>query len=499
MRRNGTTISLVGCLLLAAGGLSAMQGCGDSSSSVFDGNNDGTDDGTNNGSADGGGTLNGNNVFGADAGLVEGGPHACVNLECKQVSCPAGGKTTVTGTVYDPAGTNPLYNAIVYVPNGKVEPFTAGVSCDKCGALASGSPLVSALSGADGKFTLENVPVGSDIPLVIQIGRWRRQVTIPAVSACAETKLTDAGMTRLPRNKSEGDIPQMAISTGGSDPFECLLVKMGIDTAEFTPKSGDGRVHFYHENGRDMNPAAPAAKELWSDVATLKKYDIVFLPCEGSATNKNDPDDHAAPARKNLEDYTAVGGRVFTTHYSYAWAQPIWPSVGGWDVNQTYLSDPTPNDDGLPDTVTGTLDTSFPKGKAFADWLQNVATDKTYGKLAIHEARHDINTVNNPPAQRWISMDNAVGGNSPNSIQHMTFNTPVAAAEPQQCGKVVYSDFHVSASALDTSVTKYFPGVCKKGALTDQEKALEFMIFDLSSCIQKDDKPPAPPPPPPVR
>ena len=56
-----------------------------------------------------------------------------------------------------------------------VKPFTPGVQCDQCGgAGAQANVLVSATSGADGKFTLSNVPVGNNIPVVIQIGRWRR-------------------------------------------------------------------------------------------------------------------------------------------------------------------------------------------------------------------------------------------------------------------------------------------------------------------------------------
>jgi hypothetical protein len=272
---------------------------------------------------------------------------------------------------------------------------------------------------------------------------------------------------------------------------------MGIDAAEFTGPSSDGRVHYYRENGVDMSPAAPPGSELWSDAATLKNYDLVFLPCEGG------PNAHAS-GEANLLDYTNVGGRVFTTHYSYAWTKAIWPTTGGWDVDQMYLND-----------VTSTIDTSFPKGKAFADWLQNVGATTTYGQLAEHEARHDLNAVNAPPSQQWVSVSGlTVGASDPNdkqhrktrsasSVQHMTFNTPIDAVaddagNSQQCGKVVYSDFHVSASALDPN-EKTFPSTCLSGPLSQQEKALEFMIFDLSACIQKDDAPPAPPAPPAVK
>jgi hypothetical protein len=422
-----------------------------------------------------------------DGGTGDSG--TCTGLCTQQVKCDGGVTTTLTGVVYDPAGKNPLYNAVVYVPNGTVQPFTTGVSCDQCGAPASGNPLVSTITGFDGKFTLTNVPVGNNIPLVIQIGRWRRQVTVN-VPACTTTPVA-ATITRLPRNKGEGDIPLMAIASGNADPFECLLLKMGVDAAEFTPYTGNGRIHFYHENGVDMNPAAPSASSLWGSNANnrLANYDIVYLPCEGAANS------HGNQARNRLLAYTALGGRVFTTHYSYAWAQPIWPTVGAWDLDQTYLSEP--NSATLPVTVTGLIDTTFPKGKAFADWLQYVNASTTYGQLEEHEARHDIDTVNNPPAQRWIYMTNAAGGNSSNAVQHMTFNTPIDAlpddaGNSTQCGRVVYSDFHVSASALNGNT--YFPDKCNTGDLSAQEKALEFMVFDLSSCIQKDSAPPAPPP-----
>jgi len=38
--------------------------------------------------------------------------------------------------------------------------------------------MVSAVTATNGTFTLTNMPVGTDIPLVIQAGKWRRKISI---------------------------------------------------------------------------------------------------------------------------------------------------------------------------------------------------------------------------------------------------------------------------------------------------------------------------------
>src|SRR5581483_7994034 len=111
----------------------------------------------------------------------------CVDLRYGQTSCPAGSPTTITGHVYEPSGQLPLYNAIVYVPNGPILPFQQGVTCDVCSAFTTGNPLVTALTDATGTFSLTNVPAGTNIPVIYQIGKWRRQVLIPSVPACQTT------------------------------------------------------------------------------------------------------------------------------------------------------------------------------------------------------------------------------------------------------------------------------------------------------------------------
>ena len=81
---------------------------------------------------------------------------------------------------------------------------------------------------------------------MIQVGKWSRQVTVASVPDCTETAITDKNLTRLPKNKSEGSLPKIAIVAGGSDRLQCLFFRMGIDVSEFTNPTGNGAVNIYN-------------------------------------------------------------------------------------------------------------------------------------------------------------------------------------------------------------------------------------------------------------
>jgi hypothetical protein len=407
------------------------------------------------------GTCSGTDICGGQTPGVCGTGLTCTNLCQQQVKCDGGTPTTITGRVV--AGTiaaygtpDPVPNVLVYVPNAPLTPFAAGVACG-CPA-ATGDPLVWTTSAVDGTFTLPNVPVGSNIPIVVQLGRWRREVVFNVTNPCVSQAVGDIHM---PRTKTDGvgnqaDIPFTALSTGGVDSIECVLLKMGVDATEFTNAGGTGRIQLYYGNG--SNAAAPAESTLTSSLPTLKEYDQVLFPCWGGEVIKNAPD------LANVVSYTTLGGRVFATHYSYTWLFQNVPfsQTATWTANAgSYNSD------------VGKINTTFARGATFGQWMTLVgAGTGTPPTFPITSPRNDFV---NPVAPALTYVNATQNGTFP---LHYTFDTPWN--QTPTCGRVVYSDFHVSdvgGGGLN------FPAECPAGAMNPQEKALEYMIWDLAQCV----------------
>src|SRR5688572_24110539 len=111
---------------------------------------------------------------------------ACQLVDCEKLGMPP---TTISGTVFAPNGTLALHGAQVYVPASEPGPLPLGVGCGHCSDPLSGGSLASAISDAAGQFTLTNVPAGLGVPVVITMGRWRRQVTMPGIVACTDNPI----------------------------------------------------------------------------------------------------------------------------------------------------------------------------------------------------------------------------------------------------------------------------------------------------------------------
>jgi hypothetical protein len=437
-------------------------------------------------------------------GSVEAAP-TCSGLQCQAVDCAAMGKpeTSLTGTIRDPAGALPLYNIYVYVPNTKPDPIAPGnPTCTPCQANASGSPILGTLTDADGKFTLQKsgtdafgIPVGTNIPLVVQAGKWRRQLVIPEVTACSAVDLDTVlgpDKLRLPKKSSEGDMPLIALTSAGYDAFECFLRVIGIDDSEFVPPTSNaGHVHFY--TGADGDPSTPASTitggntatdtfQWWTSSANLLKYDMILNGCDAVNTTRP-PAAYAA-----MGAFLNGGGRVFATDSFEDWFSPTgippFQSVASW---QPWLSGNT--------YMSYFADTSFPKGKAFGKWLLSNGVAQMSGtgvELALTDTYADVNESGPtmfPGSTRWI-YNADTPGSSVYGTSYLSFNTPVGTPVAKQCGRAVFSGVHVYLPAGSL----VFPSECVADpAYAINQKALEFLFFDLSSCVQDDQQaPPVP-------
>jgi hypothetical protein len=455
---------------------------------------------------DGPSDVDASGVSQTDAGITltqgdGGGGGPCTGLKCNVVNCGQGKTTSISGFVYDPANANPLYNIYVYVPidpTGKVAALTTGASQNQCSNQTTISAVTVAQTAVDGSFTLTGVPTGVNIPLVMQSGQWRREIMLKssAVTQCVNNTISTSSCVgaissancalRLPKNHTDGydwnngqydfaDMPQLAIVTGNADPFECLLLKMGIDPLEFgsTTMNATRRVHFF-ESPDDPGTVLASTfgnrvtgDQLWNTNAILKNYAAILLPCEGAAVDKMNgksgvPKTSKLPGNginpySNLITYANAGGRVFATHYSYVWleypgyfnyvAGDNWAAVATWD--HAYANGSmNVSTYGTQDPLPATIDQSFAKGAAFAQWLLDVGASSSLGTLNLHEARHDVVTLG-ATTQDWSVANDTASGVTPASFNpNFTFNTPYPAIPANQYGRVVFSDFHVSTSAL---------------------------------------------------
>jgi hypothetical protein len=383
-----------------------------------------------------------------------------------------------------------------------------GESCDRCeDQLANLGPvLAGAVTDATGAFTIEQyVPLGIEVLLVVKAGRFRRATTliIPEDAACQTTDLpTDLpdNPTRLPRDMSDGlavNIPLTAVTTGRIDAMECVLEKMGISHPEFTNPGGDGRIQLFRggpnndPSGARIDGSTPHADTLYGDIDTMLGYDLVVSDCEGQHWDSDFEERDAMG--DSVREFVNRGGRMFASHLSFSWLHengmapyddmdPIATGLGPagtWDPS-------TNTDDSGRGAISIGRPNESPRIQNFADWMVNegVTTAPDY-EFDIIEPRSQNLTLG-PSSEEFVHLLN-----ENERTQQFSFNTPYGAPDEAACGRVAYSGFHVTVGGGSNPFEDVvFPEHCM-GDLTDQEKVLLYMLFDLSSCIG--DVPPPPP------
>jgi hypothetical protein len=462
------------------------------------------------------GSSGGSSSGGSSSGMFIGpgadaaSPTACTAGGGLHCYVPTGCTTTLSGTVYDPAGANPLPNVVVFIPNdpaGSLPPIKQGTNtCNTCD-VSIGDYVTATTSAADGTFTLTGIPVTTHVPLVVQIGKWRREVFLSQTKGCTDNKIPGSSLTRLPAKRSEGDIPQMALVTGGADNLGCFLTGIGLSPTEYGAPHSGGRLDIYKGQGNRGAPGLSSGGTagdctsdnpncVWNSKANFEAYDIVLLACEGDTFDpdepNNTPTNKTTSSKTALHDWLDEGGKVFATHFHYTWFRhgpADFQSVATWIGNS-----------GGQDSANYDIDTSFPKGMLFSKWLGIVGA-LTGSQIALTQVAESVSAVNAKTTQRWIY--NAASDPQmmmTGDTKYLSFLTPIGGAPvvqdggemtEQYCGKAVFSDLHAGGRPNGD-----IPMSCSGPPLTPQLKALEFLFFDLSACVSNDNLPPPPPPQP---
>jgi hypothetical protein len=424
--------------------------------------------------------------------------------------------TVVTGKVYDPSGPTPgnnvpLAGVTVFQPAGTLLPFVDGVACESCAGLDS-AYITKAVTDAAGSFTLTGVTPGTNIPIVVQSGRWRRKIELPTVTAC--TTLTPAaGTFRMPKNRTDGlggvaDIPRTALVTSDNESLECLLLKIGISSTEFAPytTAAPQRIRMFRNNGLTMTGIPAAVPGVFN---ALNEHTQTIFDCDGAGVFSSSPlwTSTTAAQKQALQTYTSNGGKVFMDHLPGQLFLTTGPapfnSVSTWN---TTLYQQT----GFDIPAKGKVLTGTGPQATFLSWLQNVGAMTDYGSPLIRSdvpRRHSLNP--SAATTTWIrgeTSNNWAGNPGGNYALSFSFEmgkvgtTPTLNAEcgvTDGHGRVMFNGMHVAQTRTPYPASGTFPGACNLGfALTPEEKALEYQLFQLTACQLGGATPPPPPPPP---
>jgi hypothetical protein len=240
---------------------------------------------------------------------------------------------------------------------------------------------------------------------------------------------------------------------------------------------------------------------LIEDDGNVDEYDLSVLDCEGSGWNID-----SDGSSQNIREYVNRGGRLFASHLSFKWlrAEKDPDSVPEYDAD-----DPTSTGLGEaatwdPNAVSNINDgtgwisldrpNASPRIDGFAAWMESegVTSEAEEYAFQIIQPRSQALTLGET-TEEFVHCDDTAGDTGDCEeirTQQLSFNTPYGAPDGQECGRVAYSGFHVAATSGTLNLgSAVFPDYCtsaatgNNGILTDQEKVLLYMLFDLGACV----------------
>ena len=188
--------------------------------------------------------------------------------------------------------------------------------------------------------------------------------------------------------------------------------------------------------------------------------------------------------KQALHDWLDEGGKVFATHFHYTWFQngpADFQGVANWKGYSL----------GTGTCNNCAIDTTFQGGRDFDAWLKDAGALSGTG-INLTGVADSVGTVAAGTTNRWIYDPNST------DTKYLSFNTPIGGL-PADGGRRegVLRQGRLHGPPRRRRTLRRRAGLLQEAtALSAQEKALEYLFFDLSACV-RDESTPTPIPPQP--
>jgi hypothetical protein len=186
----------------------------------------------------------------------------------------------------------------ICAPDAKTFLNGATVSIDAVDC--NGAPVhLTTLSGADGSFELDNVPVGA-WSVKAQLGEFM-QSTLTFVTAGTVHRIPDGGLCVEQRDV------KIAVVSGNGDKIENLAEALGLRVTLFPGNAANWSQH---------------GALFLSDLSWMKQFDLILIDCAAAAAPGSHIDlgDNAALIETNLRTYVQGGGSLYASDWAIVFA-----------------------------------------------------------------------------------------------------------------------------------------------------------------------------------
>jgi hypothetical protein len=370
----------------------------------------------------------------------------------------ASGETSVSGRVFFPNGTDPVSKALIYIPRGEPDVIPSSPACVVC--RDASEVVATTTTDVTGAFTLSGIP--SKGLLVVEKGYFRRTVELD-VAPCTATEL-DAESLRLPRNRTEGNIPNIAVVKGEWDRLADALERVGLEAGQFDVADESCSIQTECDS-----------RQLMLSLDAMMSYHMIFINCGPVNEDLLLADHTKNRVATNMLAYTRAGGRVYITDEAYDFVEQSFPGFldfAGCDE----VPDDEPED--LDCAQCGqAVSVAIPGRVLDADlaaWLAALGYG-TGGSVELWGFLRGWVPIDHGPDDAslpriddrlvfWVEGDVAEGQGC------LTGTRPMMVTVDVECGKVLFSSFHTVYGSTDITV---------------QEKILEYLVFELGSCFEE--------------